>query len=383
MGKTYSSTITIRCWKEHTCVGCGGIYAYELNRKISGTGSTAAAAETNCRKAVQKAIDTATNLEACPTCGLYQPDMIGQRKASKVWGLFWIALIGFGVIVGLRAGNVLQADTATWTSAIAAAAMAFILLIIDSGNPNRDTESNRASAAQKVTAGQIRHAPGRPDIRVDEFARPAKPFMHLAGLGLLLASVAIIAAPELLRSVRGWPLNSECYPPVLGPGDSTRIYMPGSISSLKGYWRAKASAVIREAGNSASKEYTLAAKTNENTWGSTISVKSSEKYTSSHPWVEITLPDDPELAKKTVTCDVELKDLAYPEASGSGFVTRHSQMNRTLTLNLAPANAGTSYNNLWWLGTLGGMITALVCSLILRTQARAFENRANPTRTFT
>src|SRR5262249_48203505 len=56
MGKTYTYTINIRCWKEHTCVGCGGIYAYELVRKIAGTGSTAAAAETNCRKKVQTAI---------------------------------------------------------------------------------------------------------------------------------------------------------------------------------------------------------------------------------------------------------------------------------------------------------------------------------------
>src|SRR5207247_700493 len=70
MAKTYTSTIELRCWKEHACVGCGGLYASELVRKVSGTGGTAEKAEINARAAVQRAINTATDLQPCPTCGL-------------------------------------------------------------------------------------------------------------------------------------------------------------------------------------------------------------------------------------------------------------------------------------------------------------------------
>ena len=37
MGKTYTSTMTVQSFKEHTCSCCGAVYAYNLVRTVKGT----------------------------------------------------------------------------------------------------------------------------------------------------------------------------------------------------------------------------------------------------------------------------------------------------------------------------------------------------------
>ena len=83
MAKTYTSTLQIRCWKHHKCIGCNGSYAYEFIRKITGTGRTAEKATAASKANAEKALKRDTDLHPCPTCGLYQPDMIGQRRAKR------------------------------------------------------------------------------------------------------------------------------------------------------------------------------------------------------------------------------------------------------------------------------------------------------------
>src|SRR5205814_9749985 len=117
MAKTYTSTLQIRCWKHHKCVGCGGSYAYEFVRKIAGTGGTAEKASAAAKANAEKALARDTDLHPCPTCGLYQPDMIGQRRAKRSWIIFWCALVVFIVTLGLAAGHVLQFYTMTWVVA--------------------------------------------------------------------------------------------------------------------------------------------------------------------------------------------------------------------------------------------------------------------------
>jgi hypothetical protein len=75
------------------------MYAYELVRKISGTGGTAAKAEANARSAVERALERDVDMQPCPTCGLLGPDMVGQERAKKLKVVFWLALNAFPVNV--------------------------------------------------------------------------------------------------------------------------------------------------------------------------------------------------------------------------------------------------------------------------------------------
>ena len=213
-----------------------------------------------------------------------------------------------------------------------------------------------------------------------DLARFPRSLGHKMTLVMVGVAVVLAAAPEIVRIVKHWPLNDEAYPPVVGPGDQARIYMKDSINSIKGYWRGQPTAKVHAEGSSAP-AVVATASTNQNDWGSTISAKSSEKSSSSTPWVAVTFPSDAALAGKDVTCDVALH-VNYPHFTGSSsFQTMSANMNRNLTLHLAPTvGAGGSYNEWWWEGTVGGMGLMLLCALLLLASARGLQKRAEPTR---
>src|SRR5437764_1393403 len=101
MAKTYTSTIELNCWKEHICGCCGSAYSYEFKRRLSGRANTAEKASINAQAAVARALAHETDMQPCPTCGTFQPDMIGQQRARAHKRTFWLALIAFGIILGL------------------------------------------------------------------------------------------------------------------------------------------------------------------------------------------------------------------------------------------------------------------------------------------
>jgi hypothetical protein len=380
MGKTYTSTIDVRCWKEHTCAGCGTPYSYELIRKVSGSAPTAEKATVNARAAVERTLKSDVDLEPCPICGLYQPDMVAKRRAKVAKLTFWLALLALGLVLILRATDVLQANTATWAAAAVCAAAAIALAKVDMQNPNANPEANRRRAAERVNSGAIRTPrAGPPTEPPDELARPVRSSTGWLAVALLPAAVVAASLPEIMRSSHGWPLNDACYPPVVGPGDHTRVYLPEKIHSIKGYWRGRPYVTATPPGAAS---IPVPAKANQNDWGSSISAKSSEKDSSSSPWVEIDLPQLESLAGKPVQCDINMQ-VQYPHAFGSSsFQTQTDNMHHAVALAMAPAGAGERYNHAWWEGTLIAMGAIAAASILTGLRARALRRQATPTRVY-
>jgi hypothetical protein len=378
MAKTYTSTLQIRCWKHHKCVGCEGNYAYEFVRTIKGTGGTAEKASIKAKANAEKALKSDTDFHPCPTCGLYQPDMIGQRRAKRSWIVFWCALIAFIITVILAVSHGVQFYTLTWVTAAICAVAAGAHSMTSLWNPNSNLSANLTRAEGHVASGKILSRPGLPAPDVKQLASPSKSPFHLLILLLLAAAVVAAVMPEIVRTSKHWPLNPDAYPPVVGPGDETRIYMQDKIESIKSYWRGQAVAQLREGGRS----YPVSTTTNQNDWGSTIYAKSSEKHSTSSPWVGVTVPANPALAGKVVDCGIKLA-VQYPHANGSGtFEVPSTVMQRTVRLTLAPPGAGESYISQWWQDTLTAMGIVLFCSVALVFIARAFQRRAHPTGVF-
>jgi hypothetical protein len=377
MAKRYTSTITLRCGKQHTCSGCGGVYSYLFVRKVSGTSGTAEGAQQNARKAADKALARSVDLQACPTCGLYQPDMIGQQRSKAHLTIFFIALVVLGVVLILRASYALPANTAAWVLACACAAAALAHGFSDFKDLNRDPEANRRRTADRITAGTVQaHSAGRIGPPAAECMRPPRVLFHQLALLLLGVAVLLAASPEVLRSIRGWPLSPDAYPPVVGPGDTTRIYMNDKISSVLGYWRGFPKVALQMPG---AQDIEASAKTNQNNWGDTIHAKSTEKDNSSTPWVEVEVPSDPALAGKTVECAIQL-GIEYPKASGSSaFSVEQDVLRRSVTLHLASQGAGANYNSVWWVGALGATALVLFSGLVLFGASRGLQKKANPT----
>lgn len=380
MGKQFTTTITARCQKEHTCVCCGAVYSYPLTRKVTGTAANAEQSAANAEAAAAKAMANEVDPEPCPTCGLLQPDMVGQRRARVFRRVFWLGLIAFVTLVSLCAANAVRMNVAVWVGAAACAVAAVILTLTDLRDPNRSAEMNREVASGRVASGAITHAPGKFVAGTRELARFPRSVGHKLVLMLVLAAVGLAAVPELIRASRGWPANDECYPPVVGPGDETRVYMNEKVTSLKSYWRGTPIAVARVAGVGG-RELPMKAKTNQNNWPDSISVKSSQKNSSSTPWVEVVMPNDPAVAGRTVECAIHL-GVTYPASVGSNsYEHRTARMSRNVPINVAAdAMAGARYSGWWWKGTVVAMAVVLVGAWMLIGAARAMERRARPTR---
>ena len=263
MGKTYTSTIEVACFKEHTCTCCGAVYSYNLQRTVKGTAATADKATANAQKLAARALEREVDMEPCPTCGLLQPDMIGQGRVKRHKTVFWIALVVFVLIVILRAAYVIQADVAIWAAVAACAAAAVALFLTDTADPNRNPEANRQVAEGRVASGAVAHQPGKLVPGAQEAARVPRTLVHKMTLAMLAVVVVMAAAPEVVRLTRHWPLNSDCYPPVIGPGDQSRIYMNDKISSIKGYWRGRPNVTVHEEGG---RKIPASATTNQNDW---------------------------------------------------------------------------------------------------------------------
>ena len=97
MATIYTQTIQVSVWKEHVCSCCGCRFRYRFRRTKKGTGGSPDAAAANAERAVVHALQREVDMQPCPACGLYQPDMVAARRVPPHW-----IITGVGVAVENR-----------------------------------------------------------------------------------------------------------------------------------------------------------------------------------------------------------------------------------------------------------------------------------------
>jgi hypothetical protein len=382
MATTYTSTIEVNVWKEHTCVGCGQNFRYLFKRKKKGTGGTEAAASAAAQNAVVKALARETDMHPCPGCGLYQPDMIAARRAVAHWWLFGAALVAFPLLVILYATDVLSATLATVAGLVVGVIVVVGHFLADRTNANRDLESNQRLAQARVRDGDLWE--GKPGAADAEGENPGSGWTsaHSTAYAVLVVALLALAAPILLRVVRGWPVNGSWYPEVVGPGDEAYVYFPTKITTVKGYWKGRPHAQIANAAEFNLANPTLKATSQNDTWGEKISIGSKEsKESTKSLWVRVVLPPNPELAGKTVDLDLKL-DVEFPQLRGNEWFPATSQSEHRSSIQLASPGAGKAYKSAWWWGMCGGAALILFLSFWLARLADSFRHRALPTNVY-
>jgi hypothetical protein len=383
MATTYTSTIEVNVWKEHTCVGCGTVFRYLFKRKKTGQGGSPQKAEANARKAVVRALEHEVDLQPCPGCGLYQPDMIAVRRRRGHWWVFWASVPVLGLLLILAAADVLALGLASWLAAAACAGLALAHLLIDLNNPNRNLEDNQRLGAARAERGDLWVPEGRrPDPGEGTDPGSGRGSGHLFGYLFLALGVVAFAAPEGLRLLRGWPTNPGWHPPVAGPGDEPYVYFADRVTSVKGYWRGTGGALVlnaRELGLPSGT--TLPLVTKSDNWGNSIRVKSSEKNSRSRLWARVRLPSNADLTGKDLQLKLQL-NVEYPAVipgQVNKWAKRQDTFSQTASLRLAAPAAGATYREGWWLGMLAGSALLLLPGAGLALLAGAFRNKALPT----
>jgi hypothetical protein len=385
MGTTYTSTININVWKEHTCVRCGRVFRYLFQRKKTGQGATPDKASAAAKAAVVKALAHETDLHPCPGCGLFQPDMIGARKATRHGWMVPVVLLCVSVPLILYAADVLNGSTTAFLTAGPGAAVVFAQWLIDRSNLNRDLESNRHLALMQVEKGELWVPENRQTAsEVDEDVTGAGwTSGHSTAYVMMLLGLVAFLSPEAVRTLRGWKANPEWVPLVVGPGDEAYVYFPDKITSVKGYWNAKPTVAVSNWRDLGLKGPQLKATSKTDSWGAQISVGSKESKTSTNAlWLRLNVPPDAQLAGKTLDLDLAL-DVNYPElAMGDKFAPRTSHARMRKSLALSGAGAGAEYRSWWWGGFLGGAFLLVVPSIALVRLSGNLRRRALPTNIF-
>jgi hypothetical protein len=382
MATTYTSTIEINVWKEHTCLHCGSRFRYLFKRKKTGRGRTQQAASEAARKTALQSLEHEVDLHPCPGCGLYQPDMIGSWRAFR----HGLAILASLVLVILFLIFLLTDEIMYGTAALAMTAgcglVGLVHLLLDARNFNRDLERNQQTAQLQVERGDLWVPPGTKAEQQPELPVFGWSFAHtiayvLFGLGLLA-----LVSPELLRAMHGWPINPAWVPPVIGPGDDPYLYFPNSIDSVKGYWQGNATAEVLNAVEAGLTTPQLRATSQADQWGQTIRIGSRESKTSSKTlWVRITLPPDAQLEGKTLQVHMKL-DVTYPALQGNSWVPANGHFEYTTAVHLASAAAGRRYRAWWWGGFVGGVLLLTVSSFMLLRLATGLRKLAEPTSIF-
>ena len=370
MAKTYTAKLKISFQKQHTCVGCQSEFRYQLDRQVTGTGGSKEAAESNLQTAISKSLANDVDQHACPHCGMMQPDMIAAVRSSRALTGACIGAIAVAVGLIIALPHWVTLSTSAMISAIGMAILMLVWLSSVFFNPNSNMTRGQSASAEKVAAGTVQIvAQGNVQDSVDDFSSPSSGQWFTLLLGA--TSLVLVASPMVLPSIMGWKTN-DCYPPVVGPGDTTTIYFDQQIRSLKGYWNGWVQAAATVEG-----EQTIVpmqAETKKSTWGDTISGKSVSNN-SNAMYAKVTVPADETLVGKSL--NLELKVQAnYPLAEGREFFEHQEEFQHRANLQLSAAGSGSQYFNAWLIGQISALASCLIGGFVLSSSARSLAARA-------
>lgn len=378
MTTTYKATGELRCWKQHSCAGCGSLYRYRLSRKIAGTGLSPEAAQQALRRMIEIVAKQAVDQRACPYCGLFQPEMLRSQRGT-IYACM-TALMVLAPLAAFYARELLSGSQTAWLlSGCAAVALVGNLLAL-ANNPNRNPQATLKDAQKQREAGEL--VLDKPGLLASAgfvpVAEPGSPKRWLA-MGLLLLSVLGAAAPELLRTVRHWEFDPSLTPPLVGAGESFRYTLPQKIDSVAGYWGGSVTCTWVNAEELGVRE-PCKASVPRGTWGASITSLGTASHRVS-PWVDIILPKEPALEGKTGRFQVNLQ-LRYPKTYDSRtFGEVQDSAAQAFSVTFLSPGANSTYQTVWWVGVLGSAVAGeLGCILLLLSTLG--RRSALPTRVF-
>jgi hypothetical protein len=385
MSTTYTSTIEVNVWKEHTCSCCGTKYRYLFKRTKQGSGATPDAATTNAHNAVIKALEHEVDMQPCPGCGSYQPDMIGNQRSGRHWWVFWCGLPVLALVVILSWADILSASTAGWTLGLVVGLSLLINVLIDFVNPNANTAANLELAKRREADGDLWVPEGIKDKEGDAIGSGIG-FGHYLAYGMLLASMGAFFAQALVLLAIGGKPNASWYPQVLGPGDEGYLYFARRVECVGGHWRGTVDVQVlnaKELGLDGA-ALQIRGRTREDSWGQTISISRRGSKTSSPAlWAYVAFPDDSRLVGKTVDLQINMR-VNYPRLVGSdAYDDRHIEMiSERHQVTLSSARSGSVSRTFWWIGLVGGFVCFFIGGIGVALSSSAFAKQANETRIF-
>jgi hypothetical protein len=378
-----TATLDIACWKEHECCACGTTFRYLFKRKEKGAGVSEEQAREQATRAGLTAVRRQVELQPCPTCGLYQPDMIGSWRSRRHLIVTCIGLVLLAGAFILSIDRHIPREAILWGALAAAGATVLAHFFVARRPFNQDRESNLRRARQDVEEGRV--------LITASYSKPVEngeEHFHQGGLApifllMILAALAIPTA-EVVRRSQDWPINPEYTPQVAGPGDTMTVWFPQQIQAVKGLWNGTVTAQVLNANELGLPNAAIQVETSRETWDNTIRIsdRSKDPNVLTSPWVKLTIPEISEARAKTLKVQIDLL-VTYPSARGREmFEVLQKPCSRLASVTLAPPGSGRVFTLLWWGMGVGGAFLVVAGGFLLALRASWLSLRALPTRVF-
>lgn len=378
MATTYTSSVSIRCLKQHTCVCCESKFTYTLVRNLKGTGTTAAAAEANAAKMAMKSVETDVDFHPCPACGAVQPEMASVVVSRHFKIAAVVALVGISSSLIAGFARMMHTIPCAWIGVGATAVAVLEVLYAIMYAPNRDLDGNRMKSEMKVQAGTIRldhRAPEKPGLAL---VTPNSQLNgHRFAALLCYAAVAATSAPPVLQMVNSWPTNTTCYPEVVGSGDSARFYFDKKITCVNAKWRGDTTVAVANA-KQLGVNPRLSATTKDETWGDTISGKNVSNSTVPM-YVDVAFAPEPDVGGKSLALNLGVRATFPFDFGNKRFDNRTAEFHHAAEVTLAPPGAGTTFYRSWWEGELMAAALVIVALLMAMRSSKTLAAEGNPT----
>jgi hypothetical protein len=362
------SVVKLAAWKKQTCLYCGCLFRYRLKREGRGSGATGPDADREATRRAARRIGKESDPHPCPSCGYVQPDMIGNRRAG--WRDRVLLFNAAAVLVSLPLLFFFTLPVLTLLVALACGAAVVAHGVLFVWNPNRNRKANRGAAEAAENEGVLKQVSDPdPDAALDELPRTGLTLRHGLAFGLCVAGFLLLISPEVLRAKRPWPVNSHLSPSMIAPGEELHLGLGGSFRSLEGMWQATGSvAVVNPPAEVPNCPRTLSFTSGGKPWGDRIESASRITWNeqSVTPWLDVQLPDQPELVGKTLRLDIQM-NVAYPIGWGtSTFKDEQKSYNLQTSVAFAAPGARQTYRAVWITTTALGLLLCLGGGLALR-----------------
>ena len=372
----YSGYANVRAWKQHTCLTCGSVFRYKVERSRTFRAADPDAARQGAHDLAIKAIAAACESRPCPRCGLYQPEMIGAKRRTKYFWLLVLTAAWAILFTILCEAHSFQYDTLCWLAMLAGVINFLVQYQAVAGNANRNMAANRIVAENLIEEGRL-------ELVESGWGRIRKSVpLSVAGMGtarvFLIVALALFPLAEVKRRVSGWRYNEDWYPPVAGPGDVSRYYFSKKVESMRGYWRGTASAKPDNTANLGLGEHDeFYATTKSEIWSNRIYSAEVEDYISTTIFADIVFPRNPKLEGATVTLKLAVTGelpMMLRHAEHFTVETVQVQKGRRFSCALDGELSGREYEALWWGGIMLGFFLQFIAALVLFHKAKAQLN---------
>lgn len=319
----------------------------------------------------------------CPSCGTIQPDMVAGPKAWWHGLLAALSLVPLAVLLAFGTGTLANNGPSTDTCSLLAGGVAVVFaglhLSVVLYNPNSKLKVNQLRAEHYVTAFRMERVKSGGIVDLTKVPTSLGLGQSVVLIVQFLSALAMLAA-VFLRTMHGWPRNTDLRPELLGPGDVVRAEMPARhVLSAKGNWQGEATAVVLNATELGTPS-TLPVSCHAGSWRDFLGFRPDGNAVPIYPWVHLTLPDEEAIGGRTLRIRVYLFITYAASSMEKGKPTEKTVVSRDLSIHLVERSTRQAYWLAWLSGSIGGLLGCVGGGLALRVQSQRLGRAALPSR---